>query len=92
MRKRSNEEKCHIVEESLQSGVTVLSVAGRYGVRPGQIFQWRRACKEGRLAADPDAPVLVPVRLSDVSRPARPAADLPQTDQRFPSEAITILR
>jgi transposase len=73
MRKRSKEEKRQILEESLQSGVTVVRVAGRYGVRPGQIFEWRRAYKEGRLAAEPNAPTLLPVRLSDVSRPARPA-------------------
>jgi transposase-like protein len=73
MRKRSKEEKRQIVEESLQSGVTVVSVAGKYGVGPGQIFQWRRAYKEGRLAEEENAPTLLPVRLSDVSRPARPA-------------------
>ena len=73
MRKRSKEEKRQIVEESLQCGVTVVSVAGKYGVRPGQIFEWRRAYKEGRLTAEPDAPVLLPVRLSDVSRSVRPA-------------------
>ena len=73
MRKRSKEEKRQIVEESLQSGVTVVSVAGKYGVRPGQIFEWRRAYKEGRLTAEVNAPTLLPVRLSDASRPARPA-------------------
>ena len=74
MRKRSKEEKRQIVEESLQSGVTVVSVAGRYGVRPGQIFEWRRAYKEVRLTAEGNAPTLLPVRLSDVSRPVRPAS------------------
>ncbi len=73
MRKRSKEEKRQIVEESLQSGVAVVSVAGKYGVRPGQIFEWRRAYEEGRLTAEPNVPALLPVRLSDVSRPARPA-------------------
>jgi transposase len=74
MRKRSKEEKRQIVEESLESGVTVVSVAGKYGVRPGQIFEWRRAYNEGRLAADPNVPALLPVRLSDVSHPVRPAS------------------
>ena len=73
MRKRSKEEERQIVEESLESGVTVVSVAGKYGVRPGQIFGWRRAYKEGRLTAEGNAPALLPVRLSDVSRTARPA-------------------
>ena len=43
MRKRSKGEKRQIVEESLESGVAVVSVAGKYGERPGQIFEWRRA-------------------------------------------------
>ena len=74
MRKLSKEEKRQIVEESLESGVTVVSVAGKYGVRPGQIFEWRRAFKEGRLTAEPNAPALLPVRLSEGSRPVRPAS------------------
>lgn len=72
MRKRTKEEKRQIVEETLESGVTVVSVAGKYGVRPGQIFEWRRAYQEGRLTAAVNEPTLLPVRLSDVSRPARP--------------------
>jgi transposase len=74
VRIRTKEEKRRIVEESLQSGVTVASVAKAHRVRPGQIFEWRRAYKEGRLAAESVAPALLPVRLSDVSRPARPSA------------------
>jgi transposase-like protein len=71
MRKRSNEEKRRIVEESLQPGITVPSVAQVHGVRPGQIFEWRRAYKEGRLATESSAPTLLPVRLSDGSPPPR---------------------
>jgi transposase-like protein len=73
MRKRSKEEKREIVEESPESGVTAVSVAGKYGVRPSQIFERRRAYKEGRLTVEVNAPALLPVRLSDVSRTARPA-------------------
>ena len=71
MRKRSKEEKRRIVEESLAPGRTVAGVARAHGVRPGQIFEWRNAYKEGRLT---DAPALLPVRLCEVSRNARPAA------------------
>jgi len=55
MRKRSKEEERQIVEELLESGVTVVSVAGKYGVRPGQSFEWRRTYKAGRLAAEGNA-------------------------------------
>ena len=74
MRKRSKEEKRRIVEESFQPGVTVASVAKARRIRPGQIFEWRRAYKEGRLTAESTTPTLLPVRLSDVARPSRPGS------------------
>lgn len=74
MRKRSKEEKRRIVEESFQAGVTVVGVARAHRVGPGQIFEWRRAYKEGRLSSESAAPALLPVRLSDVSRLSRPVS------------------
>ena len=74
MRKRSKEEKRQIVEESLESGVAV-GKRGREVRRAARpVFEWRRAYKEGRLTAEGNAPALLPVRLSDVSRPVRPAS------------------
>jgi transposase-like protein len=81
MRKRSKEEKRRIVEESFQPSVTVVGVARAHRVLPGQIFEWRRAYKEGRLAPESTTPTLLPVRLSDVSSPVSTAGaiyiDLP---------------
>ena len=82
MRWRSKEEKRRIVEESYRPGVTLASVARAYAVRPCQVSDWRRAYKDGRLAAESTAPTLLPVRISSVSR-AVPAAgaiyiDLPK--------------
>lgn len=74
MRKRSKEEKRRIVEKSFQSGETVASVAKAHHVLPGQIFEWRRAYREGRLAPESATPALLPVRLSEVSRPPRPTS------------------
>jgi len=74
MRKRSKEEKRRIVEGSFQFGVTVVGVARAHRVRPGQIFEWRRAYKEGRLSPESTTPALLPVRISDVSRPSSPAS------------------
>jgi len=71
VRKRSKEEKRRIVEESFRPGTTVVSVARAYGFRPGQIFEWRRAYKGGRLDCDADTLTLLPVRLSDVPPPPR---------------------
>ena len=74
MRIRTKEEKRRIVEESLQPGVTVVSVAEAHGVRPGQIFEWRRAYKQGRLAPESNAPTLLPVRINDASHSTRSAS------------------
>ena len=90
MRKRSKDEKCQIVEESLACGVTVVSMAGKYGVRPGQSFEWRRAYKEGRLAAEENAPTLLPVRISEVSRTARPASAAGSIHIELPNARIEI--
>jgi len=68
MRKRTKEEKRRIVEESLQSEMTVAGVARAHGVGPGQIFEWRRAYREGRLAGEPHPPALLPVRISETVR------------------------
>jgi transposase len=68
---RSQEKRCRIVEESFRPGAMVTSVARAHGVRPGQIFEWRRAYEESRLDGDSDTPTLLPVRLSDVSPPPR---------------------
>ena len=74
MRIRTKEEKRRIVEESLRPGVTVVSVAQAHGVRPGQIFEWRRAYRQGRLAPESNAPTLLPVKIKDASRISRPTS------------------
>lgn len=71
MRKWSKEQKRRIVEESFRPAARVASVARACGVRPGQIFEWRRAYKEGRLDGDSETPTLLPIRLSDVFPPPR---------------------
>lgn len=75
MRKRSKEEKRRIVEEPFATGRTVAGVARAHGVRPGQIFEWRNAYKEGRLTGALVEPALLPVRICDVSRPAPASTD-----------------
>ena len=40
-----------MVEEAEQPGSSVSQVAGKYGVNPNQIFNWRRLMREGALSA-----------------------------------------
>ena len=47
----STDEKLRIIEESLEPGETVSSVARRNGVAPNLLYRWRRLMNEGGVAA-----------------------------------------
>lgn len=59
-RQWSADEKARILEETLAPGAVVSEVARRHGLRPQQVFGWRR---EARIApeAAPLVPAFVPV-------------------------------
>ncbi len=55
----STHEKLRIIEESLEPGETVSSVARRNGVAPNLLYRWRRLMNEGGVAAvGSDEPVV----------------------------------
>jgi transposase len=68
-RRWSLDEKARIVAETLEPGVSVSDVARRHGLRPQQIFTWRRHARcASREAASPgfvpvmiDGPAVLPV-------------------------------
>lgn len=62
-RNRSKQERRLIVEASLRSGESVAAVARAHGVRPNQIFHWRKLDREGRLGAA--TAELLPVRIAE---------------------------
>ena len=53
-RRWSDEEKLRIVREALEPGVRYADVARRHDISAPQLYQWRVALREGRLA-DPGA-------------------------------------
>jgi transposase len=63
-------EKRRIVEETLEAGVSVSSVARTHGVNANQVFQWRRLYRDGLLdtAASGSELRLLPVVASDEAR------------------------
>lgn len=66
--RRSRSERRTIVEETLNSNLSVAQVARRHGVNANQVFQWRRLYEQG-LLEDEDPPRLIPVQM--LERPSR---------------------
>jgi transposase len=79
-RRWSDEEKLRIIREASEPGVRFADVARRHGVTPPQLYQWRVALREGRLA-DPCGGVVGFVEVGPdaavAAEPAAPTADAP---------------
>jgi transposase len=60
-RRWSPGEKKAIVEETEQPGMSISSVARKYGLHPSQLFTWRRLMHEGALSAVKAGEAVVPV-------------------------------
>jgi transposase-like protein len=52
-RRRSVEQKREIAAESLEPGVSSITVARRYGISSGLLYTWRRHLLEGSLGSGP---------------------------------------
>jgi transposase len=79
------ELKARIVMESLAEGVVITDVARRHGLRPQQLFDWRRKYRESMHAPEPIpfAPVVLdrreqPLMPSTEAPPATPATAVPE--------------
>jgi transposase len=77
-RARTKQERRRVVEETFAAGVSVADVARAHGVRPNQVFHWRRLYHKGLLGNGTETTALVPVRITEAAeqRPvhATPAA------------------
>ena len=50
-RRWSPEEKRALVEEAEQPGMSISSIARKYGIHPNQLFRWRKLMYAGALSA-----------------------------------------
>lgn len=79
-RRWSSDEKRRTVAESLVPGVSVSAVAQRHGLRPNQLFRWRKLAREGAFGLAGDGmPAFAPVRLVSQAAERWPVAASPET-------------
>ena len=79
-------EKAQFLEEALQPGATVASVADKHGISRGLFYQWMAKARAGLLPGVTvnglPTPRFVPVRLEQMNVPAAPVPSktaLPRT-------------
>lgn len=75
----SMDDKARIIAETLESNAIVSEVARRYGLRPQQVFAWRREARKQAASVQQESPPFVPAVVTAVppepalpTRPARP--------------------
>jgi transposase len=60
----SVDDKARIIAETLEPNAIISQVARRYGLRPQQVFAWRRKARKQATSAQQDSPAFVPAVLA----------------------------
>lgn len=77
-RMRSKLERRQVVEETMRPGAPSVAVIARaHGVNANQVFNWRKLYHAGRLDVKAQATELLPVRISETSRPEYVSVERP---------------
>src|SRR5579863_6033171 len=77
-RMRSKLERRQVVEETMRPGAPSVAVIARaHGVNANQVFNWRKLYHAGRLNDKVLQTELLPVRISEDSRPEYPRVERP---------------
>lgn len=84
------EEKRRIVELTLEPGASVARVAQTEGVNANQVFQWRRAYRDGALPAAGASTALLPVVIGAETGRMAEMASGPEAPQAAPDEACSV--
>jgi transposase len=83
-RRWSVERKREIATESLEPGISPITVARRHGISSGQLYTWRRHLLEGSLGAAA-RPVAKFARVDVMAMPAQPVPSPPSLPQPAPT-------
>src|ERR1700761_6038338 len=86
-RRWSVEQKREIAAESLEAGVSPITVARRYGISSGQLYTWRRHLLEGSLGTSAQ-PVARFARVDVMATPPDPLAT-PSSPPAAPASSST---
>lgn len=84
------EEKRRIVELTLEPGASVARVAQAEGVNANQVFQWRRAYREGALPSGGASTALLPVVIGAETGSMTEIASEPEAGEAAPVEAFPV--
>lgn len=60
----SVDDKARIIAETLEPNAVISQVARRYGLRPQQVFAWRREARKQATSVQQDSPAFVPAVLA----------------------------
>jgi transposase len=63
-RRWSMDDKARIIAETLEPNAVISDVARRHGLRPQQVFTWRRNARKRAPSAMQDSPAFVPAVVS----------------------------
>jgi transposase len=72
----SMDDKAQIVAETLEPNAVISEIARRYGLRPQQVFAWRREARKQAASVQRESPAFVPAVVAAPSpepAPKRPA-------------------
>ncbi|NKB84708.1 transposase family protein [Brucella grignonensis] len=58
------DDKARIVAETLEPNAIISEVARRYGLRPQQVFAWRREARKQAASVQQESPAFVPAVLT----------------------------
>ncbi|TGT72330.1 IS66 family insertion sequence element accessory protein TnpB [Mesorhizobium sp. M2E.F.Ca.ET.166.01.1.1] len=70
------DDKARIIAETLEPNAIISEVARRYGLRPQQVFAWRREARKQAASVQQESPAFVPAVVTppepEPKRPAQP--------------------